>query len=106
MQSFDKLQNNKTASHLRIFKIFLECLERWLDLKPVIPPIKSKKEKLKETEEFRITNINEINDFSDEIMEKTAEEMYEEDLKKSKTELETEMYPQGIETNKNIVFIS
>lgn len=95
MQHFDKQQKNNVTSHLRIFKIFLECLTRWLDIKPIISPIQSKKDKLKEMEEFTVGGINENSNFSDEIMGKTAEEMYEEDSKKSKTELEAEMYPQG-----------
>lgn len=51
-------------------------------------PIKSKLQKQQELEDFKISGISEINSFSDDIMGKTAEEMYKEDLAKSKEELE------------------
>lgn len=74
-------------SYLRVFNIFIKCLHRWFCIKITEEPIKSKLEKQKEFEEFKISGIKDINNFSDDIMDKTAEEMYREDMAKSKEEL-------------------
>lgn len=75
-------------SYLRVFNIFIKCLLRWFQIQPKTEPIKSKLQKQKEFEEFKISGIkDDANDFSDEIMGKTAEEMYREDLAKTREEL-------------------
>lgn len=90
-------------SYLRVFNIFIKCLIRWFQIQPKEEPIKSKLQKQKEFEEFKISGIkDEINDFSDDIMGKSAEEMYKEDLAKSKEELLKENQEDG--DGKNFFF--
>ncbi|KAG5887572.1 hypothetical protein JTB14_009980 [Gonioctena quinquepunctata] len=89
MQSCDKFKEKDSTAFLRIFNIFVECLSKWLNIEAEEKPIIPKAQKLKEMEEFQVTGLSEDieNDFSDEIMGKTAEEMYEEDMEKKKEEL-------------------
>lgn len=75
-------------AYLRVFNIFIKCLHRWFNIEIIEVPIKSKLQKQKEFEEFKISGIENINKFSDDIMGKTAEEMYKEDLEKNKEELQ------------------
>lgn len=86
-QSCDKFQRKYVASYLRVFNIFIKCLHRWFDIKTVEEPIKSKLQKRREYEEFKISGMSEANNFSDDIMGKTAEEMYKEDMAKKQEEL-------------------
>lgn len=88
MQSCDKYKQEHADAYLRIFNIFIKSLHRWFEIKVEIEPVKSKLQKEKEFEDFKISNkFEDNNDFSDSIMGKTAEEMYQEDLKKTKEEL-------------------
>lgn len=89
-QSCDKFKEQHASAYLRIFKIFIKCLWRWFNISVKIYPIKSKLQKEKEFEEFKISNMNYSNDFSDDIMGKTAEEMYKEDLARGQNALEDE----------------
>lgn len=63
-------------------------MHKWFDIKVIEGPVKSKLQKQKEFEEFKISGISEVNDFSDDIMGQTAEEMYKEDMKRDEQELE------------------
>lgn len=100
MQSCDKFKEHHSDAYLRIFKIFIKCLHRWFDIKIKIEPVKSKLQKQKEFEEFKISGIKDDMDYSDEIMGKSAEEMYREDLlNKTKTELECEETDVGKQRN-------
>lgn len=92
MQSCDKFKEHHSDAYLRIFNIFIKCLHRWFDIKIEIEPVKSKLQKQKEFEDFKVSGIKQdIMDFSDEIMGKSAEEMYQEDMNKTKEQLESEM---------------
>lgn len=80
---------------MRVFHTFIKSLLRWLNIKIDLQPIKSKAEKEKELHNFEVSNLEtESNDFSDEVLGKTAEEMYEEDMKKKREESEEESYPE------------
>ncbi|GJQ69256.1 hypothetical protein Trydic_g6398 [Trypoxylus dichotomus] len=75
------------ASFMKVFNIFTNCLLRWLNIKIELPPIKSKAEKEQELKHFEVSNLEEeYTNFGDDIMGKTAEEMYEEDMKKKEEE--------------------
>lgn len=94
-QSCDKFQRKYMHAYLRVFNIFIKCLHRWFQLTIIEVPIKSKLQKQREYEEFKISGIENINSFSDDIMGKTAEEMYHEDMAKSKKELEESENEKG-----------
>ncbi|RZB40886.1 TELO2-interacting protein 1 -like, partial [Asbolus verrucosus] len=88
MRTYDKQRSNLN-DYLYVFRMFIQCLHRWLSIKADEEPFKTKQQKQQEIEDFKVSNIDEDlgeEDFSDDIMGKTAEEMYEEDLKKSKME--------------------
>ncbi|XP_025829077.1 TELO2-interacting protein 1 homolog [Agrilus planipennis] len=88
IQTFDKyFQEQKAEHYLYIFKTFTECLMKWLDIKPVLIPIKSKIETKEQIEDFKVTGLEDITNFSDDIMEKSAEDMFKDDMAKSKKEL-------------------
>lgn len=88
MQSCDKLKEQYANSYLRVFKIFIKCLWRWFNIEVKFIPIKSKLQKQKDFEEFKVSNIDYSNDFSDNIMGKTAEEMFKEDMESNKEEFD------------------
>ncbi|XP_008201481.1 TELO2-interacting protein 1 homolog [Tribolium castaneum] len=88
-------------SYLQVFKLFIMGLHRWLGIEMPEEAFKTKKQKQDEFEHFQVSNLEPpIEDFSDEIMNKTAEEMYKEDLEKSKKELEDEINEQPEEYKK------
>lgn len=91
MQSCDKFKEHHSDAYLRIFNIFIKCLHRWFDIKIDVEPVKSKLQKQKEFEDFKVSGINHDVDYSDDIMGKDAEELYKEDLNKTKDELESEI---------------
>jgi hypothetical protein len=93
--TYDKNKTNLNA-YLNIFKMFVVGVQRWYNIEPAGRVFKSKKQKEDEIEDFKVSNVEPIEDFSDEVMGKTAEEMYEEDLKKSKVQLENEIEPAGL----------
>jgi hypothetical protein len=93
--TYDKNKTNLNA-YLNIFKMFVVGVQRWYNNEPAGRVFKSKKQKEDEIEDFKVSNVEPIEDFSDEVMGKTAEEMYEEDLKKSKVQLENEIEPAGL----------
>ncbi|KAI4457547.1 tel2 interacting protein 1 tti1 family member [Holotrichia oblita] len=77
------------AAFLKVFNVFIKCLLRWLNVQVIIPPIRSKADKEKEYQHFELSNLeDECNNFSDDIMKKTPEEMYQEDMEKKQQELE------------------
>lgn len=92
IQSCDKYKESNIKVYLEVFKVFVKSLKRWLNIQIREDPIISKAKKAKMEEEFKVTSVNdEIDDnFSDDIMGKTAEEMYEEDMKKKLEDLEKE----------------
>lgn len=53
---------------------------------------KTRKQQLEEHEAFNVTDIEPIESFSDDIMGKTAEDMYKEDMEKKQGQLLDEMY--------------
>nr|XP_023014503.1 TELO2-interacting protein 1 homolog [Leptinotarsa decemlineata]XP_023014504.1 TELO2-interacting protein 1 homolog [Leptinotarsa decemlineata]XP_023014505.1 TELO2-interacting protein 1 homolog [Leptinotarsa decemlineata]XP_023014506.1 TELO2-interacting protein 1 homolog [Leptinotarsa decemlineata] len=93
VQSCDKFKEQNCIAYLQVFKVFVQCLTEWLQIEVKEEPIKSKAEKLKEVEDFTVSGVNKNveNNFSDAIMEKTAEEMFKEDMVKKKEELENEV---------------
>ncbi|CAH0559229.1 unnamed protein product [Brassicogethes aeneus] len=94
MQSCDTFKEKYSTGYLRIFHIFIQSIIVWFDVQPKILPIKSKKQKEREEQDFYVSGITK-EDFSDEIMNKSAEEMYREDMEKKKIEneeLEDEVY--------------
>lgn len=91
MQSCDKFKEHNATAFLNIFKIFIKCLMRWFNIEIKAISLKSKKQKEDEMEHFKVSGIDPNQDFSDDIMGKTAEEMYEEDMAKSKEELMKEI---------------
>lgn len=93
--TYDKNKTNLNA-YLNIFKMFVVGVQRWYNIEPAGWVFKTKKQKEDEIEDFKVSNVEPIEDFSDEVMGKTAEEMYEEDLKKSKVQLESEIEPAGL----------
>lgn len=96
MDSCDLLYNQNPNDFLRFFKIFINCLKRWLKIKRLEVPIKSLIEKEREIKEFQLTDIKEYKDFTDETVMKgkTAEEMYKEDMLKKVKEID-ELNPEG-----------
>ncbi|XP_057672878.1 TELO2-interacting protein 1 homolog isoform X1 [Diorhabda carinulata] len=93
VQSCDKYKETNIKVYLEVFKVFVKSLRRWLNIQVREDPIISKAEKNKIEEEFKVTGVNEEildDNFSDDIMGKTAEEMYEEDMKKKLEDLEKE----------------
>lgn len=89
-QSWEKLKRSNTTAYLRVFKVFLRSLVRWFDVQIPEEPIKTKAEKLQELENqhFQISNLNENIDYSDEAFSnKTAEEMYREDLEENERKI-------------------
>ncbi|KAK9721937.1 hypothetical protein QE152_g19937 [Popillia japonica] len=86
---------------MKVFNIFVKCLLRWLKIEAVIPPIKSKADKEKEQQHFELSNLeDECNNFSDDIMKKTPEEMYQKAMEKKREELEEDEAPPDEEYKK------
>lgn len=97
MDSCDLLYDKDPNSFLRVFQIFVKCLIKWMDIKPLTVMVKSKKEKLKEMEDFQVSGVNYNNDFSDDVMEgKSGEEMFKEDMLKKEREIEHELNPESM----------
>lgn len=90
LQTSNKFKEQYAPDYLRVFKMFMLTLRRWFEVDDVTEPIKSKKQKELEYEDFKVSGINyKEDDFSDDIMEgKTAEEMYWEDVERKKQEEE------------------
>ncbi|KAF7277814.1 hypothetical protein GWI33_009231 [Rhynchophorus ferrugineus] len=85
--AFQWSQDQSIESYLSVFKLFIISLRRWFNIGTADVPIKSKKQKELEYEHFKVSNIDAIENFSDDIMEgKTAEELYKEDMEKKKLE--------------------
>lgn len=80
--------------------MFVECLFRWLNIEITIEPIKTKLEKQQEIEDFKVTGI----DLSEQSStNKSAEELFDEDMKKSQDQLEAEINeeePQSMQATK------
>ncbi|KAJ8959272.1 hypothetical protein NQ314_006300 [Rhamnusium bicolor] len=102
LQSCDKFKDKNATAFLNLFKIFIQCLTLWFKIEIKIEPLKSKAEKLQEIEHFQVSGVSaEVeNTFSDDIMEKSAEEMYQEDMAKKQKELEKEIEEPEIEEYK------
>lgn len=82
LQSCDKFFQDRNANtFLRVFKVFISCLIRWLNIEIVVQPIIPKEQR--RFQHFEISGINHDQDFSDAVMgDKTAEEMFKEDMEK------------------------
>lgn len=80
VQSCDKYKEKNTNAFLEVFKMFVKSLKRWLNIEIKEEPFKSRAQKIKEYEDFKVTGADEITDDVD--TGKTAEELYEEDRKK------------------------
>ncbi|XP_018569428.1 TELO2-interacting protein 1 homolog [Anoplophora glabripennis] len=102
LQSCDKFKDKNSTAFLEIFKIFINCLRKWFNIKERIEPFKSKAQKLREIEDFQVTGVDmkETVNFSDDIMGKSAEEMYKEDMEKKQDEIEKEMEEPEVEEYK------
>lgn len=101
VQSFDRFKQNRIDSYLRVFRIFLRSLLRWFEVE-VPARVFLTKEELREEElrNFKVggleDNPEKMNDFSDEVMGKSAEEMYREDMENKEEGLEDEyLEPKG-----------
>lgn len=72
-------------------------LRKWFKVEAKVESFKSKAEKLRETEDFQVTGLDmaEKDNFSDDIMGKSPEEMYKEDMEKKQEEIEQEIQPEG-----------
>ncbi|XP_063909733.1 TELO2-interacting protein 1 homolog isoform X2 [Zophobas morio] len=88
LRTYDNRSN--LNSYLHVFKMFVCGLHKWLRIETVDAPFKTKKQKQEEFEDFRVSNIEPIEDFSDGVMGKSAEEMYKEDMEKSRSQIEQE----------------
>lgn len=74
--------------------MFIRCLWRWFNIKIKVLPIKSKAQKLLEMEDFQVSGLKNLNEnlFDDsDIMEKSAEELFEEDMMKTEEQLKKEI---------------
>lgn len=82
LQSCDKFFQDRNANtFLRVFKVFISCLIRWLNIEIVVQPIIPKEQR--RIQHFEVSGINHDQDFSDAVMgDKTAEEMFKEDMEK------------------------
>lgn len=70
--------------------MFVISLRKWYKIELQPEQIKSRKQKETEQEHFKVTGLDYTNDFSDDIMgDKTAEEMYLEDLEEKKSDVDT-----------------
>ncbi|KAL3279351.1 hypothetical protein HHI36_016856 [Cryptolaemus montrouzieri] len=92
--SCDKFKQKRIFSYLRIFQVFLKSVMRWFNVHEPSPVLKTKaQKKSEELQNFKVTgldDIEEIKNFSDEIMDKSAEELYQEDMKLKKEQTEKE----------------
>ncbi|XP_022899827.2 TELO2-interacting protein 1 homolog [Onthophagus taurus] len=75
----DFINTEEQIPFLRIYDVFLKCLIRWFDVKIILEKVKSKKEKIEEILKGKEELIEENNDFSDQKMKKSVEEMWKED---------------------------
>lgn len=88
--SCDKFKEEYATAYLKVFKMFVISLRKWYKIELVPEQIKSRKQKETEQEHFKVTGIDCTNDFSDDVMgNKTAEEMYQEDLEKQNADVDT-----------------
>lgn len=89
MDSCDLLYDKDPNIFLRFFQILIKRLLCWLNITPLIVPIRNRME-LHYKEDFKVTNIDSCNDFSDDAVMKgkTAEEIFNEDLEKNNREIE------------------
>lgn len=73
------------------------CLRKWFSVEVKVEPFKSKADKMREIEDFEVTgvDIEGKDNFSDDIMGKSAEEMYKEDMEKTPEEIEKEIQSEG-----------
>lgn len=71
--------------------MYLKYLRKCFALHDEQITIKTKKQKLEEYEQFKISNIEPVDNFSDDVMGKTAEEMYKEDMEKKRSQVEDEI---------------
>lgn len=84
--------------------MFVKSLKRWLNIEIKEEPFKSRAQKIKEYEDFKVTGADEITDDVD--TGKTAEELYEEDRKKGEEfENEENEEPEGNEGQNSIFCI-
>ncbi|CAG9859979.1 unnamed protein product [Phyllotreta striolata] len=95
VQSCDRYKENNIDAYLEVFRIFIKSLKSWLKIDIKEECFKTREEKRREYEEFKVTGANETVDISDDEFEgKTAEEMYEEDRKKRELEEEIDEEPE------------
>lgn len=88
--SCDKFKEKYATAYLKVFKMFVISLRKWYKIELQPEQIKSRKQKETEQEHFKVTGLDYTNDFSDDIMgDKTAEEMYLEDLEEKKSDVDT-----------------
>lgn len=100
VQIFDRFNRSRIDCYLRMFKIFLKSLIRWFGITVPERVFKTKQEKLDDQmKNFKIGGLDDEfqeDGFSDNIMGKTAEEMYKEDMEKKAAELKEEyIEPKG-----------
>lgn len=98
MQSCDQFKQAYATEYLKVFKTFIQCVWRWYDIKVNLVPIKSRAIQIEEIEPFKVTGVKaeENLDFSDDIMGKSAEELFKEDMEKKKDDLKKEYEePEG-----------
>lgn len=88
--SCDRFKEEYATAYLKLFKMFVVSLRKWYKIELEPEQIKSRKQKETEQEHFKVTGIDYTNDFSDDVMgNKTAEEMYLEDLEEKNADVDT-----------------
>lgn len=100
VQSCDRYKQDKIDDYLQTFHLFLKNLRKWLGINPPTRSFITRAQK-----EIKVTingseNIEEISDFSDGIMNKSAAELWEEDMAKSQAKIEEEIYDNQVDEYK------
>ncbi|XP_017773157.1 PREDICTED: TELO2-interacting protein 1 homolog [Nicrophorus vespilloides] len=93
LDSFQK-QTVKVCPFLRVFLVFVKRIRIWFCVEAQPNAIKSRLEKEQEHDHFKVSNVESQSDFSDDIMGKTADELFMEDMKKKQEELDMTMDDQ------------
>ncbi|CAH1990517.1 unnamed protein product [Acanthoscelides obtectus] len=83
--SINSFHENKqfTLSYLEVFNEFVLTLRSWLGIVTKVNDVKSREERYKEAEGFKVTGIEEQDDFSDEAVTRNSAE----DMQKNQEEL-------------------
>nr|CAH7726337.1 unnamed protein product [Callosobruchus chinensis] len=89
---------SKATMFLVVFNEFILTLREWVGIERKFEPIKSREQRYQEMQEFTVSGIEE--DFSDNLDEMSAEEMFRQDLQKKEEELINEIEKPEVEEYK------